>query len=354
MRVVKLVSLGVLAALSACRLVAGIEDIQLTTDAGPPGKLPSVVFSRGNETIDEIISDGQYIYARTLTGILRCPVAGCGSTPELLVTIGSLATITDMLLAGGDIYYAVAGTSVDNDGGLPVPANDGTIHVVGKDGKGDRVYKGGLADAVALGSDATSLYWLDDPSALASTGTATASRCALTTCVTVQSLITKVDTSLLASSDTTFFVRGADLFVLAADGTTQAFYTCPTATPCGAAPKKFATGLQSDDEFFPDPQRLFYGTAKGDVGFLGANGMKTALAGGQPAATSVIADANFVYFTTPSTGTVLRLANTGTPATPGPFAMQQPSASHLAQDPTSVYWVVDTGTGGNSVLRLAK
>ena len=349
-----LVCFGALAALSACRQVAGIEDIKLTGDGGAQVGVPSVVFTRGNETVDEIIVDGPYVYARTFSGILRCPSTGCGSTPEALVSFGPSDVVNDMALAGDSIYYALSGTSLDDDGGAPVPANDGTIHKVGKDGKGGSVFKGGLGDAVALGADATNLYWLDDPNGLGANGTATASRCALGTCVTAQSIITGIDTALITASDTHFFVRGTDLYVFAADGVTQALYTCATATPCGATPKKFATGLDSDDDFFPDPARLFYVTAKGDVGYLDATGTKKVLVGGQAAPTSIVADASFVYFTTPTTGTVLRMPNTGSPATPAPFATQQPGATGLAQDATSVYWIIETGAGGNTVMRLAK
>lgn len=343
-----------LAAFTACRLVAGIEDIQLTSDAGTPGTLPSVVFTRGNETVDEVISDGQYVYARTISGILRCPVAGCGSTPDLLVNLGGASTVSDMALVGNDLYYALAGTSVDLDGGNPLPANDGAIHVVGKDGKNDRVYRSGLVDPVALGADAANLYWLDDPNGLAATGTATAWRCPLGTCAAPQAMITGLDTTVVFGSDANFFVRGAELFAFAADGASQTLYACSTAAPCGATPKKFATALDANDLFFADAARIFYLTPTGDVGYLDATGTKKVLVGGQASPTSIVVDASFVYFTVSTTGTVLRVPNTGSQATPAPVATQQPSVTGLTEDAVNVYWIIETGAGGSTVMRLAK
>ncbi|HEX7603970.1 MAG TPA: hypothetical protein VF316_20275, partial [Polyangiaceae bacterium] len=142
--------------------------------------------------------------------------------------------------------------------------------------------------------------------------------------------------------------------VLAADGVTEALYTCATATPCGATPKKLATGFDPNAIFFPDPEHLFYLTGTGDVGYLDATGAKKVLVGGQSGPTSMVADASFVYFTTPTTGTVLRMPNTGSPATPAPVATQQPSVTGLAQDTNNVYWLIETGGGGSTVMRLAK
>lgn len=268
------------AAVSGCRLVAGIEDIQLTgndggggTDGGLPK--PEILTSAPGEPVTGLLVDGNFVFARTETSIWRCPLAGC-TAPEVIVP-SATPVIHDFAIVGGEVYYSTT-------------EGNGTIRAVGLDGKNGRVYRA-VAEVYDLATDGTQIFWSISPQVTAG---GSVQRCAVPTCTAPATVMT-VDYGSATATELHVFSGNIHTVALATAGVEEPMFKCALAGSCGATPQTFiadATGMT----FSPSATRLFYASDK-SYGFFDATGKKTILGNGETsqAGNWVAGDDAFVY-----------------------------------------------------------
>lgn len=262
MRRLALVSLVV--AVSGCRLVAGIEDIQLTstTDGGvTDGGLPKaeILMAAAGEPVKGLLVDNAFVYARTDTSIWRCPVAGC-TAPEVLVPPAT-PVIQDFAIVGSEIYFSTS-------------EGTGTIRAVGVDGKNGRVYRA-VAEVYDLATDGSQLFWSISPQ---STVGGSVQRCAVPTCTAPTTVMT-VDYGSATATELHVFSGNIHTVALAASGIEEPMVKCAVSGTCGATPQTFITDA-TGFTFAPSATRMFYASDK-SYGFFDVTGKKTILGNGE-------------------------------------------------------------------------
>ncbi len=272
--------LALVASVSGCRLVAGIEDIQLTgsNDGGTEGGAlpkPEVLTSAAGEPVKGLLVDGNFVFARTDTSIWRCPVGGCAA-PEMIVP-SATPVIHDFAIVGGELYYA---TSEGN----------GTIRAVAFDGKNGRVYRT-VAEVYDLATDGTQLFWSISPQ---STTGGSVQRCATPTCAAPATVMT-VDFGSATATELHVFSGNIHAVALAMSGVEEPMFKCALAGSCGANPQTFitdATGMT----FSPSTTRLFFASDTA-YGYYDPAGKKTILGNGETSQSGnwVAGDDAFVF-----------------------------------------------------------
>lgn len=209
----RITMLVLVAAVSSCRLVAGIEDIQLTgtndggvNDGGTDGGLPKpeIVVSAAGEKVEGLLVEGTFVYARTATSIWRCPTLGCPA-PEVLVPAAT-PVIHDFVVIGTELYYSTS-------------EGTGTIRAIGLDGKNGRVYRT-TANVSDLATDGTQLFWSEVPTAGGSVV-----RCAAPTC-TSPSTVMSVDYQDSKPTELHVFNGNVNTVAYAANGVDEPMYKC--------------------------------------------------------------------------------------------------------------------------------
>ena len=341
---------------AGCRQIVGIDHVELG-DAGDGGTTmeggagtPAQVFTRGNEPIAKILSDGQYVYALLSASIVRCKVTGCGTTPDPVIPMVAGGIIDDMAI-GARLFYSMEGTTLTlPDGGAP-PANDGSIHVADKDGKNDAVFLPGLPAPTHMAL-ATDLYWFDDQDEIAADNPVNSlRRCAITGgCGKGTSVIDG-----LGGFSTSVVADPKSVYVLTGDkaGNNDGVFACAAGSSCGNMPRLAIGSIDSSafSSMASDGTYLYFTTdTKGDILRVDQMNMVKTLVGGQVGPVGIATDGKYVYWGT-STGAIVRVGIDGGAAQT--IASSQAKPNLLTLDAANIYWVVESGAG-SAVMSLPK
>ncbi len=347
-----------LALAGGCRLIAGIDHVELG-DGGmsPEGGdgcagscTPTQVFTRGNEPIVRILSDGQYVYALLSASIVRCRVTGCGTTPDTVVPTVAAGIIGDFAL-DARLYYSIEGNTLTlPDGGAP-PANDGVIHAVDKNGMNDQAFLPALP-APRFMAIAGDLYWFDDQDGIGADNPINSlRRCPLTGgCgkgVSVIDGLGGLGTSVAADSKSVYVLTGTKA------ATSDGVFACGTGQTCGMMPRIALTAIDNigQNSIATDGTNLFLANnTKGDIVRVDQQNIAKTLAGGQSAPAGIATDGKYVYWGT-VTGSIMRIGVDGGNAQT--VATSQAKPSSLIIDAVNVYFVVESGQG-STVMALPK
>jgi hypothetical protein len=345
-----------LSALVACRQIVGIEHVELAEGGTTPeggadgGGMPSQVFTRGNEPIVKILTDGQYVYALLSSSILRCKVTGCGTTPETIVAPVASGIIDDMAL-DARLYYSLEGmTATLPDGGMP-PANDGSIHVVDKNGMNDQVFLGMLAapNQMVISGD---LYWFDDQGTIAADNPVNSvRRCPLTGgCGKGIAVIDSLGSpGVQMAADSKFIYLMTSNKLLTADE----IDACGLGQACGTMARLAIGNIDNtaQNSIATDANYVYFaGNVKGDIVRVDAMNTVKNLVGGEVAPSGIAADGKYVYWGS-SQGNIRRVGIDGGMAQT--IASNQANPNHLVTDAANIYFVVESGQG-SSVMSLPK
>jgi hypothetical protein len=341
-----------------CRQIIGIDHVELGDGGTIPeagggdggGGMPSQVFTRGNEPIVKILTDGQYVYALLSASIIRCKVSGCGTTPETVVAPVASGIIDDMAL-DARLYYSLEGTTATlPDGGTP-PANDGSIRVVDKSGMNDQVFLGMLA-APSQMTIAGDLYWFDDQDIIAADNPVNSlRRCPLTGgCGKGTSVIDSLGSpgaQMAADSKSVYLMTGNKAL------TADEIDACGLGQACGTMPRLVLGSIDNtaQNSIATDTNYVYFaGSVKGDIERVDATNTVKTLVGGEVGPRGIATDGKYVYWGT-SQGNIRRVGIDGGMAQT--IASNQASPDHLVTDAANIYFVVETGQG-SSVMSLPK
>ncbi len=350
-----------LPAASACRQIAGIEDIRYD-DAGPsacPSTTATAVFQQTGASFDKLSVQSGVLYAGLFdntasmeVGAVSCPVGGCSAPTQLARNDTSWG---DFSVAPSLVYYSLTGTALTLADGGTAPANDGVIHSVKLDGTGDVVASGGLPYPYWLATSGSRLFWVNDPTTFGDNGTSSVEciGCSGTTSVP---WITGLGATYQVFADQ------SSVYVLADDSvsTTGTLYGCSVQNTCSnGSPRTVISQLDlsgtGDNSFASDGTNVFAARAgHTDIIRIDPSGLTSTIATGQQGATGLAYDAaqNELYWGT-STGVIYRVKADGT-GEPQSVVCQQSSPRSLAVDGSFVYFVTGASGGDANVVKVPK
>ena len=235
-----------IAVLSACRLVAGIEDFQITgagADGGPSNVTTLVTASSGDAVSSGVamfVSSG-FVYVVAENSIWRCATAGCAAPEVLVPTFAGL--VRSAALVGSEIYFTT------NEGG-------GSIRAVGTDGKNARVFSA-VKDVQEISSDGAQVFFA---TMNASTLTGQVLRCPIgASCATPTVVMDSLDQATVFAHA---IVWNGSVYTNVNDSTGTAFeklVSCGLTATCGTNPKSTTiTGDFDTVPFHATPTRLLF------------------------------------------------------------------------------------------------
>lgn len=277
---------------------------------GGDGGMPTQVFTRGNEPIVKILTDGQYVYALFSASIVRCKVTGCGTTPEPVVPNVTGGIIDDMAL-DARLYYSIQGTAASlPDGGMP-PANDGQIRVVDKNGMNDAVFLPMLPALAQMTVATGNLYWFDDQDSIAADNPMNSlRRCPLTGgCGKGVSVIDGLGSpglQMVADSKSVYLMTSNKAL------TSDQVVACGLGQTCGTMPRLVLGSINNTgtNSIATDANYLYFTeNIKGDIVRVDAMNMTKNLVGGEVGPSGVATDGKYVYWGT-SQGAIRRVGST--------------------------------------------
>jgi hypothetical protein len=330
-----------LASLLACRQIAGIEDIKLTSDAGggtDAGSVQVLTTASSGEAltlpIAMFVTSG-YVVVVTESSVWRCPTTGCAK-PEVIVP--SFAGLTlDATLVGSELYFTT------NE-------NNGTIRAVGIDGKNARVYK--LAPgAEGIASDGTNVFWATRPEP----NPGQLVRCPVgTTCATPTAVIDSLQ-QVQGSAFAAVVVFAGNVYTNVTNTSASAIerlVSCGTTATCGATPK--TTSIVGDGfgqgYFRSTPTRLLF-TDANSVSFYDTALKLVVVASSSNLSGAVLANDDARVVTTNFDGDVLLSVPFAGPPQLRPVTPKQANNIDVAAvDGGFVYFVA---TGGAMTLARA-
>ncbi len=371
----------IIVAFAACRLVAGIQDLQLTdsgttsTEGGTCADTtqdsencgacghrclggackagvcqPALVFARAGDVAHRLIVDGPDLFAAFSTGVFRCATTGCGTTPTALYTVPMLsnATVLDLALDQANVYFLLDPTIPDD--GSVTPNNDGGLWFVTRAGKTAKPLSLGSLGPKSLALTGATLYWTDTGDPNAGNITSSLFSCPTLGCPkpTVVATASTLVGAVVADSQNVYFTSDA---TLPDGGIVGTLASCGVGKTCGSKPTLHYTGslVDSAGAIVYDGKTFYATSVANTIGSIDSAGIGKLLAAGQPAP-GIAVDGQFVYFTRNDTGTINRLPIAGGVA-PTILSTGQSSPTEITTDATAIYWSND---GDGTVMRLAK
>lgn len=329
--------------LLACRQIAGIEDIQLTSDGGSTGdggsKVQVLTKSSSGEALALPIAmfvNGGFVYVVTENSIWRCSTSGC-PTPE--VVLPSFAGLTlDATLVGSEIYFTT------NE-------NGGSVRAIGLDGKNARVFK--LVPKVeGIASDGTQIFFATRPDP----NPGQVLRCPVgTTCATSTLVIDALDQVQGASfALVTVFNGQVYTNVNNTNGSAiEKLVSCGVSATCGTAPK--ATSVTGDDfhqgYFLSTPTRLLFSDTN-SLSFYDTSMKLVVVASATNLGGAIVAADDKFFVSDNVEGDVLLSAPFAGPPQLTPATPKQPNIVDAAVVDAGVVYFVST-TGGATLGRAA-
>lgn len=358
---------------TACREVAGIEDIALTcentqTDTNNCGACghsclgaecnagvcqPAHLFTQPNDGGPFMMMlDGGNVYVGYFFSIWGCAisptVAGCASPPVQIYALNITNSPINLLgftAAGKDVYFLTTPAYLP-DGGVGTQL--GSLFRVGTDGTGLRMVTGGQAEPFFAAATATDVLWTNrEPAKMGGE----VNRCPRQGPCTATA-ITPTDHTVSA-----LFTTATDLYypTNGSSPSTGAIRSCPLASPC-PSPKVLYEGpaVDGDGLFAFDGASTFASlTTGGDLSLIDVGGAAQVTPIDKGIKWDFIniptvgLDDTYVYLT--SSDRIKRYTR-ATGARASDVAVGQPEPVAFAVDATAIYWTNNDG----SAWRLAK
>jgi hypothetical protein len=304
------------------------------------GKCDAIVLASGQPNAVGLAVGGGYVYwsAYNAGAIKRCPVAGCGSSPQTIAQVSGSLTMGLVIDSKNAYFSAKVATNVTL----------GTVYSVPLDGSSSPVpLATNLDHPVWLGIDSSSVYW-------ANWGDGRIMSCPLgSSCPSPVTIHTQPGGPNAGPNGITS--TGTAVYWVSDDGSARrcALGNCTT-------PVVFATGLQSPQAIAVDVIDAYWTNQGGSTvqkcSLSGCNNSPVLVASNEPGAEGVAVDSSGIYWTDSTGGLVRMCPASGCGAGPITLASGLTQPANIVLDTDAVY-VTAYGTpnnGDGSVVKIPK
>jgi hypothetical protein len=304
------------------------------------GKCDPIVLASGQPNVFGLAVGNGYVYwsAYGAGAVKRCPVAGCGASPQTIAQVSGSLTMGLVIDSKNAYFSAKVSTNVTL----------GTVYSVPLDGSAAPTpLVTNLDHPVWLGIDTTSVYW-------ANWGDGRIMSCPLgSSCPSPQTIHTQ--TGGPNAGPNGIASTGTAVYWVSDDGSARrcAIGNCAT-------PVVFATGLSSPQAIVVDVVSTYWtnqvGSSVQKCQLSGCNNSPTLVASNEPGAEGIAVDTSGIYWTDSTGGLVRMCPATGCGAGPITLASGLAQPANVVLDDQAVYVSVygTPNNGDGSVVKIPK